>query len=226
MEFSLLEASNGDCPYIEGKEWLSYLIQSNRLDSYTYELLLDQGFRRSGFVFYKNNCDSCEQCISLRINVAEFTPSKSQKRIWKKNQDVIVTDSAATFDLEAFEVYAKFSKDRYKNDATAEDFQNFLANGLFDTRMIKYYVGTQLVGVGWLDKLVNSISSVYFAFDPEVSARSLGTYSVMKEIELCRQLGLEYLHLGFWVEGCQAMSYKNRFQPYELLIDGRWVTVK
>ena len=84
MEFSLLEASNGDCPYIKGKEWLSYLIQSKQLDPYTYELLLDQGFRRSGPVFYKNNCDACEQCISLRIKVEDFVPTKSQKRVAKK----------------------------------------------------------------------------------------------------------------------------------------------
>ena len=222
MEFSLLEASNGECPYIKGKEWLSYLIQSKKLDPFTYELLLDQGFRRSGPIFYKNNCDSCEECISLRIKVADFAPSKSQKRALKKNIDVRITEGPAIFDLEAFAVYSAFSKDRYDNEPTVEDFHNFLANGLFDTRMVKYYAGDQLIGVGWLDILANSISSVYFAFDPAASSRSLGTYSVIKEIELCQKLGLEYLHLGFWVKDCQAMAYKNRFQPYELLINGRW----
>ena len=90
--------------------------------------------------------------------------------------------------------------------------------------MMEYRLQGVLVGVGWLDLLANSVSSVYFAFDPTHDRRSLGTFSIMKEIELCRELGLPHLHLGFWVENCQAMSYKNRFQPYQLLVNGRWVS--
>ena len=223
MEFSLFEASNGECPYLEGKEWISYLIQSRNLDPFSYESLLNQGFRRSGSIFYKNNCQDCSECVSLRIRVADFKPSKSQRKIINKNSDLVITQEHSQFDQEAFELYLKFTQSRYGNSGTEEEFRNFLANNSFDTWMMKYYLEGKMIGVGWIDILANSISSVYFAFDPNFANRSLGTFSVVQEIELCKKMNFNYLHLGFWVEDCQAMSYKNRFKPFELLSSGQWI---
>ncbi len=222
MEFSLFEASNGECPYLEGKEWISYLIQSRLLDPYAYENLLNQGFRRSGSIFYKNNCQDCSECISLRIQSERFTPSKSQRRLLRKNQDLVILRSPSCFDEEAFQLYVKFTQERYDNAGSEEEFRNFLSNTAFNTWMMRYELEGRLIGVGWVDILINSMSSVYFAFDPAYQDRSLGTYSILRELELCKDLELDYLHLGFWVQDCQAMSYKNRFRPYELLIRGQW----
>lgn len=223
MEFSLFEASNGECPYLEGKEWISYLIQSRQLDPYTYENLLNQGFRRSGSIFYKNNCQDCTECVSLRVHIGDFSPSKSQRRLLKKNEDLVISKIPSAFDEEAFALYVKFTSERYNNPGSEEEFRNFLSNAAFNTWMMRYELDGKLIGIGWVDILVNSISSVYFAFDPDYKDRSLGTFSVLKELELCKNLSLDYLHLGFWVQDCQAMSYKNRFRPYELLVQGNWV---
>ena len=69
-----------------------------------------------------------------------------------------------------------------------------------------------------------SASSVYFYFDPdpEVSALSPGVFSVMQEIELCRQTGREHLYLGLYVGECRHLSYKANYHPYEMLRDGDW----
>ena len=89
--------------------------------------------------------------------------------------------------------------------------------------MMRYYLGNKLVGVGWLDVLPRSLSSVYFAYDLEFSKRRLGVFSVLKEIELAKELHLSYLHLGFWVNDCKAMNYKFQFKPHELLINDIWI---
>ena len=39
---------------------------------------------------------------------------------------------------------------------------------------------------------------------------------------MCRQLGLPYLYLGYWIAQSRKMAYKINFQPLEGLIDGRW----
>jgi len=88
--------------------------------------------------------------------------------------------------------------------------------------MMRYSVKGKLVGVSWLDYLPNSLSSVYFAFEPEEAKRSLGTFSVLKEIEIARMSGREFYYLGFYVPGSPKMSYKGRFKPHELLLDGQW----
>lgn len=222
MEIPLFEASNGACPYLQGKEWLSYLTHADRLDEYIYEALLNKGFRRSGHIFYQNQCKGCESCIPVRIVVDQFAPSKSQRKIWRKNQDLRLEVLPAKFDEEAYRVYDAFTKDRYNSSASAEEFQQFLVKTAVDTQMVKYYLEDRCIAVGWLDILDQSVSSVYFAFDPEYGKRSLGHFSVMKEIELCRQMGKQYLHLGFWVAECQAMAYKSKFYPHQFLIDGQW----
>jgi len=73
-----------------------------------------------------------------------------------------------------------------------------------------------------VDVLPHSLSSVYFAFDPDFGRRSLGTFSVMKEIELAAAGGKRWLQFGFWVAGSQKMDYKAGFRPHETLIDGVW----
>ena len=78
------------------------------------------------------------------------------------------------------------------------------------------------MGLGWIDVLPYSLSSIYFSFDPEYSSRSLGTFSILQQAALCARLGKEWLHLGFWVKERQNMTYKSRFKPCQILIDGTW----
>ena len=70
--------------------------------------------------------------------------------------------------------------------------------------------------------LPDGLSTVYYAFEPGEAKRSLGTFSALKEIELCAALGKSWYYLGFFVPGSRKMSYKTRFRPYQLLMDGAW----
>jgi len=38
----------------------------------------------------------------------------------------------------------------------------------------------------------------------------------LKEIEFCKNLGLPYYYLGYYVPGSRAMEYKSRFGPNEI----------
>ncbi|PCI24725.1 MAG: arginyltransferase [SAR324 cluster bacterium] len=223
MEVRLFEASNGACPYLENHEWYCYLFRAGQLEGGVYEALISNGFRRNGDFFYKNSCRNCKQCISLRIPVNQFLPSRSQKRVWRKNQDLRITHAPVTFDEESYNLYQSYSQNRHQSTTTREEYCQFLIHSAVETIMMRYYLADKLVGVGWLDLLPDSISSVYFAFDPELLTRSLGVFSIMKEIEFCREHQKSYLHLGFWVKENQAMKYKSNYQPHQLLNNNEWV---
>ena len=223
MELELFEANNGNCPYLENRQWHSYTFRADKLENRVYESLIAMGFRRSGNYFYKNNCPSCEECVSIRLRVDQFLPSKSQKRVWKKNQDLKVSWHAAEFDEEGFLLYQRYSQTKHQTQTSEKTYRDFLINTAVHTIMMRYSLGSKLIAIGWVDLLHNSLSSVYFAYEAEFSKRSLGVFSVLKEVELAEQLNKTFLHLGFWVKNCQTMSYKQQYQPHELLLNGVWV---
>ncbi len=223
MDLELFEANNGNCPYLENRQWFSYTFKADNLEGNIYESLITMGFRRSGRFFYKNNCPGCNECVSIRVNVDDFKMSKSQRRTWKKNSDISVTWNPVKFDQESYELYRKYTSERHGSQTTERNFRDFLVNSAVETIMMRYYYQSQLVGIGWIDVLPTSLSSVYFAFDPDEEKRRLGVFSVLKEIELADILHKPYLHMGFLVKECQSMSYKQQYKPFELLINNKWV---
>ncbi|NCX23876.1 MAG: arginyltransferase, partial [Betaproteobacteria bacterium] len=60
-------------------------------------------------------------------------------------------------------------------------------------------------------------------YDPDIADTSFGTFNILWQIEQCRQLGLDYLYLGYWIRESPKMSYKSAFQPMQGLIQGRWM---
>ena len=222
MEIELFESNNGRCPYLNQREWLSYTFRANHLDGKVYESLIDQGFRRSGLYFYKNNCSECEECRSIRIIVNEFKMSKSQRRTWNKNQDLTLESHPVKFDRDSFDLYSRYTMIRHNGESSERGYREFLIRSAVETIMVRYSLGERLVGVSWLDVLPHSLSSVYFAFDTEFEKRRLGVFSALKEIEMARSMDKSYLHMGFWVKDCLAMSYKNQYKPYQLLVKNHW----
>ena len=224
MRIQLYEIYHGDCPYLPNRSWVTHTFQVPRFDAEMYERLISEGWRRSGTAFYQNHCPGCNLCIPLRIPVERFTPSKSQRRTVKKNRDLRIERRPVEASEEVFELYRRYSRSRHDPDeeVSFQAFRSFLGTSPIDTEMMLYYAEERLIGVGWIDVLPDSLSSVYYAFEPEESSRSLGTFSVIKEIELARELGKTWHHLGFYVPGCHKMDYKKRFGPHELLLDGEW----
>ena len=69
------------------------------------------------------------------------------------------------------------------------------------------------------------MNAVYFYFDPEDSSRSLGTFNILHLINLCRELNIENLYLGYWIGDVKEMNYKASFSPHYLLKEHTWQQV-
>ncbi len=217
-----------ECPYLCGQVWIFRGFDADALEPAQYDELLSQGFRRSGTTVYHQYCPRCSACLPLRINTQLFAPSTSQRRVLRKNQDVTYTLAPAAFDPEDFALYRRYVDTRHPSHNSPDDasYQEFLIHSPVASELMRYYIADRLVGVGWIDTQPNSLSSVYFAFDPDESDRSLGTFSILQQIALARSLGKQWVYLGFWVEHSQKMSYKNKFSPCQILQNGNWQTLR
>lgn len=214
--------TEGVCPYFKSRQSFSYAFSTAAIRPGSYELLISAGFRRNGRYFYQNLCIGCSDCIPIRVDVLKFTPTRSQRRALKKNSDVHIYRHPVKFDVKGFELFRKYCAIRHHVIETRDDYIRFLIESPIQTEMMRYYIGKTLVAIGWIDILVESLSSVYFVFDPDYGHRSLGVFSALKEIELCKELNKKWLQLGFWIKDNPKMSYKTNYKPYQLLINGIW----
>lgn len=216
-----------DCPYLPDRKAVEEGFVVEAIKPETYHELMDRGFRRSGQVFYRPRCPGCDLCRQIRLPVADFHRSKSQRRTWNRNDDVTINVTPPNLTDEKMDVYKRYLKKQHPDSRQAEDpegIEDFLYLTAVDTVEVTYHAGDddKLIAVSIIDVSRESLSSVYHYFDPEESHRRMGVYSVLREVELAREWGVPYYYLGYWVEGAPTMDYKASYYPHELLIDGQW----
>jgi arginyl-tRNA--protein-N-Asp/Glu arginylyltransferase len=213
------------CSYFPDRVARSRAFAAEELPGEIYQGLMDRGFRRSGAVFYAMACPGCLACVPLRVPVAGFQPSRSQRRARQRNRDVRLQVAAPELSAAKYAMYQRYVDFQHPGRGGAnpyEQFRNWLYDPVVPTLEATYWLGDQLVAATILDVTPQAVSSVYHYFEPEEAKRSLGVYSVLAEIEWTANSGRPYYYLGFWIEGSPTMHYKRRYQPNELLQAGRW----
>lgn len=225
-ELPLYRSEAHACAYLAGRSAVELftLAPPRRVTAAMYQMMMDHGFRRAGAVIYKPICPGCSECRPIRVPVAQFRPSRSQRRVIRRNADLRVEIGPPRSDDARYALYRRYQEERHRDRVNSrEAFERFLVNSPIDTLEMAFFAEARLLAVSIIDIGSTAFSSVYFYFDPAESRRSLGVFSALNEIEECRRRGVPYWYIGFHVKGCARMEYKARFQPAELLgVDGVW----
>lgn len=205
------------------------------VDPVELEALLVRGWRRFGPVYFRPACMGCQECVSLRVPTARFTPSRSQRRARRDCAHLRVTVGPPQVDGERIELYRAWHamREQARGWESAElDEQTYFVQFAFPHpcgREVAYWEERpgevpRLVGLGLADETPGAWSAVYFFYHPSYADRSLGTYNVVFQIEHARQLGIPYVYMGYRVLGCRSLRYKASFRPHELLVGGAELT--
>jgi arginine-tRNA-protein transferase len=222
------------CSYLPDKEERLLIAVDERLqNSNSYSLLMAEGFRRSGEQSYRPYCPNCSACQSIRVLINNFSPSKSQKRSLKRNAHFTIkqSDTLRDYYYPLYENYINtLHQDGSMYPANVEQFESFLSSKLTTQLFIETWCvvngETQLICVAVTDVLSNALSAVYTFYHPDFKPQGLGRFSILTQIDVCRQLDLPYLYLGYQIDDCQKMNYKNSYFPHERFISSEWLLVE
>lgn len=225
---SFMVTTEVPCPYLPGRMERKIITElAGAQAGEMFELLSRAGFRRSHSIAYRPACAACQACIPVRIDIAGFQYSRSMRRVLARNADLVAEIRPAHPTQEQYQLFSRYLEARHNDGEMVgmgpQDYASMVADSPIDTRMIEFRDRQRnLIAACLTDWSGDGISAVYSFFTPERAQASLGTFVVLRLLELARQAGLPYLYLGYWVEGSQKMDYKRRFQPLEYYGSDGW----
>ena len=225
------------CPYLDGRaeRKLFTALQGEGAEKLNNSLSR-QGFRRSQNVLYRPSCADCTACLSARIRVADFTQSRSQRRILKRNADLRRTATSPWATEEQYALFRRYLDLRHADGGMADmdvfEFAAMIEETPVKSRVIEYRESAAtpgsvraLIATCLTDVLDDGLSMVYSFYEPDRIKDSLGTYLILDHIEIARRIGLPYVYLGYWVPGSRKMGYKANFAALEIFKGGEWMDI-
>ncbi|NCP18529.1 MAG: arginyltransferase [Erythrobacter sp.] len=226
--------SPAPCPYLSGKTERKVFteLKGPHADQLN-EALGRIGFRRSQTVAYRPSCVDCQACVSVRVVTDEFAPSKAQKRILRRHDDLVVSECRPWATSEQFELLRDYLATRHPEGGMTRmeevDYADMVEHTPVTSYVLEYREPTtdgsvgRLVGACLTDRQGDGLSMIYSFYDPDDEVRSgLGNYIILDHIRRAAAEGLPYVYLGYWVEGSPRMQYKIRYRPLERLGPRGW----
>ena len=234
--------SPAPCPYLQGREErkvFTHLV--GKRATALNDTLTQSGFRRSQTIAYRPACEDCRACVSVRVKVDDFQPSRNMRRILDVNADLIGHATQPEPSSEQYSLFRAYLDTRHSDGGMADmsvlDYSMMIEDSHVETRVVEYRprgIDTFLNGRGdgplmavcLTDILSDGLSMVYSYYDMAQADRSLGTFMILEHIERARRMGLPHVYLGYWVDGSRKMAYKARFLPQERLGMQGWERVE
>lgn len=231
MNESLQLTTNEVCPYLHDREARLRVSLVGHLSSAEYGELLAAGWRRFGRFVFRPGCSRCQECTAIRVAVKRFKPSRSQRRVLRRNEDVELQVGTPCVDDERISLHRRFHAERAETrgwppvSIDLEEYIDTFLDNACRTLEFRYRLADRLVAIAYVGEAADALNSIYAFYDPDVKKRSIGTLDILAEIAEAARLGKRYLYLGYYVRECPSMAYKISFRPHELLQDldnGDW----
>jgi leucyl-tRNA---protein transferase len=206
---------------------------ADRVSTAQLDRLLEQGWRHFGTHFFRYSFGFYEldvrQVIPLRIRLDDFSLSKSQRRILRRNSDLCTEISPVEITDEAVSLFHRHKR-RFKR-GVPDSLYDFLseepATVPCPAMQVSVIEAETLVAASFFDIGGETCSGVYAIFDPDLRERSLGIFTMLKEIEFAIESSKKFYYQGYSYEGNSFYDYKRRFlgtESYDW--NGSWTALE
>jgi leucyl-tRNA---protein transferase len=187
------------------------------------DALWAEGWRHFGTHFFRYSLawhgERLVRVLPLRIDLHNFVPSRSQRRVLNRNTDVRVKVGPALIDTERERMFTRH-RSRFKENVP-DSLQEFLSSEPSQVpcaaNECRLFLNDRLFGVGYFDVGEQAVSAVYSMFDPCESRLSPGIRLILAEIDWAIEHGFRYYYLGYCYDQPSYYDYKKRFSATEYL---------
>jgi leucyl-tRNA---protein transferase len=222
------------CPYLPGKTERKVFTELNGPHAEELNDALSRiGFRRSQNVAYRPSCIDCKACISVRVLTKEFEPNATQRKILRRNSDLSVSACRPWSTSEQYDLLRRYLEQRHPDGGMVNmddmDYADMVEQSPVKSHVVEYRTPSrygrpgELIGACLTDQQGDGLSMIYSFYDAQAEGRpGLGNFIIMDHIMRARNAGLDYVYLGYWVQGSARMQYKARYQPLERLGPDGW----
>lgn len=218
------------CSYLRDRDATLEHLLMQEVSPEELESMLLRGWRRFGPAYFRPACQACGECVSLRIPTATFRPTRSQRKArnrcarFRREVGPPRVDTARLALYRRWHAFREEARAWEPSPLTAREYSLQFSFPHPCARELTWWddtapEGPRLVAVGYSDETPRCWSAAYFFYAPELAPLSPGVANVVFQLELARERGLPYVYLGYRVQGCDSLRYKEGFQPHELLRD-------
>lgn len=193
--------------------------------------LWSDGWRHFGREFFRYSMTLSEtgslQIIQpLRMELSAFQLSKSQRRVLRRNADTDIRVVPAVVDAEREAIFLRH-RGRFTGNVP-DSLRTFVpeaepAHVPCECVSVEVRTAGRLIAVSYLDAGETAVSSVYAMFEPGEASRSLGTLTLLAEIQWAFTRGKRWLYPGYATVQPSHYDYKKSFRPLQCYDwCGRW----
>jgi leucyl-tRNA---protein transferase len=205
--------------------------QINKISAKNLDGLLAEGWRHFGKDFFRYNLTFQEEnlvhVLPLRMVLENFTFSKSQQKILRKNADLKIVIQPLVLNEEKIKLFeshkSKFAEHPPEDIFSVVHLTN-PAQIPCKCLEISVFDSDKLVACSFLDVGSKATSSIYGFYDLEEKARSLGIFTMLLEIKWAKAHHKQFYYSGYAYDKPSFYDYKKKFAALEYFDwQGNWL---
>ena len=212
-----------------GPTFINEYFHAARVSPAQMDELLAGAWRHFGTYFFRYSIGihgfDIRRVVPLRIRLRDHSFTKSQRRALRRNAGLEVRISPLNITPQAEQLFHKHKR-RFKTgipDSILEFVSATMDESPAETMQLSVLDGDRLIAESYFDVGEATLSGIYGMFDPDESARGLGVFTLLKEIQFAAASGKEFYYLGYSYEGESFYDYKKRFRATEVFDwAGKW----
>lgn len=189
-----------------------------------YDDLLAMGWFRGTGIIYRSEVVCIDEQVygirNIRFPVQSFSMRRSHAKLYRRNmRRFTIRVGTPQVDARREELYQGHVH-RFKA-FVHETLQDILLSprmgAEIDAMEIAVYDDGKLVAVSYVDVGECSMASILCLYDQHYANFSLGTFTMLLEMDMAKRLGLDYYYPGYVLDLPSAFDYKLQLGPCEWL---------